>query len=350
MFTVALLATALGAGGYAFYQSSSAPKNPPAQIVDGRKPEQVTQSTLFPPFTIHAGNLDSDGLPTSDARLCVEGETLCYSLAANRSRSQNGPFFGLAPKAERVTIQSGDSVVFFSGISSAGGSGFLESFVLLRYDKLGKISNLLPPIQIADGGDRHVWMLSGVSQMPIVAFAQANWGEGEAHYGDRHFYTVSAYVFDSSAQKYKKGTQYITSEKYYDGEGEKPVMVLTTEKPTILAKLMGTEPPQTEAGPAPTEPIERSIPAAEAPTATNPTTKPDEAGATRRLAECILPKAQYGRYSSYDGGQSVINLMEACPFESGAFSNQCEASGHSSKECSDRLAVMLQGAIRKFGK
>jgi hypothetical protein len=93
---------------------------------------------------MHAGKTDSDGVPTSNARICVKAETQCFALSTDSDGSRLSYFFGLDPKSERVAIDSGGSVIFFSGTFSAGGSGMVESFALLQYDSNGKITDILP--------------------------------------------------------------------------------------------------------------------------------------------------------------------------------------------------------------
>ena len=176
--------------------------------------------------------------------------------------------------------------------------------------------------------------------MPVVAFAEFNWGEGEAHYGDRHFYTVTAYAFDPKVHRYTRRIKYATSQKYSDGDGEKPLNVLESEKDMIVSKLTDVQQSKPVAENAPqVTPVPAAVQSPADPNAVN-----------RRLAECILPEVQYGHYSSYDGGQSLIDLLQECPLETAAFGNQCEASGHSIEECTDRLASYMHAAIRKFGK
>jgi hypothetical protein len=241
MFAVALFATILGATGYAYYQSltSQNTSTSPAQIIDGRMSQSTDQIIQFPPFTIHPGKTDADGLPTSNARLCVKAKTQCFALPTRATDSQTTYVFGLSPEAKQVFLGSGGSVIFFSATFSAGGSGILESFALLQYDNHGKIVNLLPPVYLTDGGDRQVWQISDTS-MPIITFAEHIWGEDEPHYGN-HFWTISAYVFDVKTHRYLKRTQYITTRKYSDGEDGKALSVLQNEKSTITAKLTRPE-------------------------------------------------------------------------------------------------------------
>jgi hypothetical protein len=241
IFAVALFAAILGAAGYAHYQSLTAQNMAvsPAQIIDGRISQSTGQIIQFPPFTIHPGKADADGVPTTNARLCVKTETQCFALHTRGTDPQTAYVFGLSPEAKQVFLDSGGSVIFFSGTFSAGGSGILESFALLQYDNHGKIVNLLPPVYLTDGGDRQVWQISGTS-MPIITFAEHIWGEGEPHYGN-HFWTISAYVFDAKAHRYLKRTQYITARKYSDDGDGKALSVLQNEKSTITAKLTRPE-------------------------------------------------------------------------------------------------------------
>jgi hypothetical protein len=342
VFAVALFAAALGAGGYAYYQSSVEQRTSlvPAPIIDGRPAQSTVKPSQFPPFTIQHGKLDADGLPTSNARLCVKAEFQCFTLAT-KTDSQIQYYFGLDPKAQRVALEAGGSVIFFSGIFSGGGSGFLESFALLQYDNNGNINNLLPEVYIADGGDRHVWKLTDVSPMPVITFAEANWAEGEAHYGDKHFYTVSAYVYDPNPMKYTKRLEYVTSQKYSDEEDPKLLSVLANEKPTIVGKLTGLMLANTE----------QSTPAQSSPVPKVSSPQPNTESLNRQLVQCILPKAQYSQYSSFDGGRSAEKLLdEDCPNESFAWEEKCEADGQSSKDCFLKQMILAQAALKSFGK
>jgi hypothetical protein len=105
---------------------------------------------------MHPGATDDDGLPTSNARICVKAGAQCFALSTGSDGSRLPLFFGLDPKSERVAIDSGGSLIFFSGTFSAGGSGMAESFALLQYDSNGEITNILPKVLITDGGDRRV--------------------------------------------------------------------------------------------------------------------------------------------------------------------------------------------------
>lgn len=74
-------------------------------------------------------------------------------------------------------------------------------------------------------------------------------------------------------------------------------------------------------------------------------------GMTRKLSYCILPAAQYGQYSSYDGGKSASNiLLEKCSTETIAWVDNCMATGSSKEQCMTSVMIMTQVAIKSFGK
>ena len=72
----------------------------------------------------------------------------------------------------------------------------------------------------------------------------------------------------------------------------------------------------------------------------------------KALTYCLMPKAQYGQYSSYDGGKSAVSLLtEGCPAEMAAWIEQCEKdSGEDEKTCGVKALVISQAAIKKFNK
>jgi hypothetical protein len=271
----------------------------------------------------------------------VKADTQCFALPADSDASRLSYFFGLDPKSERVAIDAGGSVIFFSGTFSAGGSGMVESFALLQYDSNGKITNILPKVLMNDGGDRRVWKLRRVSPMPVTAFAEQIWGEGEAHYGDRHLFKVSAYVFDAQTRRYMKRMEYTTSQKYSDDDNGKPNGVLESEKTTIIKRLTGVDDQAN---------VENDGSTQAAPAPRSPPTKAESNAVNRQLSECILPKVQYGQYSSYDGAKSVLSLEEQCAEPVVRYEEQCEASGHSEQECTLQLAVLMKAAMRMFNK
>jgi hypothetical protein len=77
---------------------------------------------------------------------------------------------------------------------------------------------------------------------------------------------------------------------------------------------------------------------------------PTKSAESDRLMYCVNPEVQYGQYSSYDGGESVIKILEGkCKREYLAFLKICEQS-EDSRSCVLGAATATQLAIKQFGK
>jgi hypothetical protein len=67
-----------------------------------------------------------------------------------------------------------------------------------------------------------------------------------------------------------------------------------------------------------------------------------------------MPEAQYGRYSSFDAGQSAEKLLEErCTKQYLAFIESCKGSiggEDQKKKCIVIAAIAAQAAIKQFGK
>jgi hypothetical protein len=71
----------------------------------------------------------------------------------------------------------------------------------------------------------------------------------------------------------------------------------------------------------------------------------------KALTECLLPKAQYGQYSSSDGGKSAEILLEKeCTGEYAAWVEQCQKAGDTQENCVVKSAIIAQTAIKAFNK
>jgi hypothetical protein len=68
--------------------------------------------------------------------------------------------YGLDPRSERLSLNSGGSFVFFSAQFSGGGSGTLDSPSILEYESGGKIVNLLPFVGVTNQSEGAVSGLS----------------------------------------------------------------------------------------------------------------------------------------------------------------------------------------------
>ncbi len=193
----------------------------------------------FPPFEVHPGKTDSDGVPTSNATLCVVGEEPCFPLFTYKEPKSNFEYhFGLKPAAEQVAVRSGGSLILFSGTYNAGGSASLTRLALVEYGTGGRLTNLLPDVYITEQGERKVWDLPDVSNMPVLLTAEANWVPSvEETRLAPHLFGITAYVFDSKTGKYAKRLEYVTAKKYPSLDDVDVINVLEPERATILQKL-----------------------------------------------------------------------------------------------------------------
>jgi hypothetical protein len=193
----------------------------------------------FPHFKLIQGNVDSDGLPVTGARLCLlKPADSCYLMPSNTGYS-SGPVvynYGLDPRAERLSLKDGGSLVFFSARFSGGGSGTLDSLAILRYEDGRKIINLLPFVGLTNQSDRAIWSVPEASSFPILVTAEFYWMEGETHFS-KHFYTVKAYRFDAQSGRYAEAFSYRTSKKYPSLNDVEQVHVLEPEREEILRRL-----------------------------------------------------------------------------------------------------------------
>ena len=133
----------------------------------------------FPRFTVHAGQADKDGNPTTGARLCVlPGDAPCFTLPAHTAAGDGKVTyqFGLEPRAERETMLDGGALVFFSGTFSAGGSGSLDELAILSFEaKKHTLTNLLPYVALTNVSDRAMWKLPDASPYPVLVTADFIW-------------------------------------------------------------------------------------------------------------------------------------------------------------------------------
>ena len=193
----------------------------------------------FPAYKLIEGAIDSDGFPTSGAKLCVvEAPAPCFQMPSNLGYSKSGVVYdyGLEPKAERLPMKGGGSLVLFSATFSGGGSGSLDSLALLRYEGARKFSNLLPFVGLSNQSDRATWSIAEISDYPILVTADFDWMNGETHFA-KHFYEVSVYRFDPRLQRYVRVLKYRTSKKYASLDEADEVRVIQPERQEIMRRL-----------------------------------------------------------------------------------------------------------------
>ncbi|WP_188552229.1 hypothetical protein [Edaphobacter dinghuensis] len=197
-------------------------------------------SRPFPNFTVQKGQVDQDGFPISGAKLCISRRPgICYQMPSHTAMGNVTYEFGLDPHSERISAIEGNSWIFFSAMFSAGGSGTLTRFAMLRYEEDNggaSITNLLPYTGATDESEHAIWRISSVSKYPILVEADFIWGQGETHFDSPHFYTAETWTFDPKSDRYAKTLSYKTSKKYSGGDST-PIQVLESERRTILQRL-----------------------------------------------------------------------------------------------------------------
>jgi hypothetical protein len=168
-----------------------------------------TSIAEFPPSKVIQGNVDSDGLPTSGAKLCLlKPAAVCYLMPSNSGYSSGSVVddYGINPRSERLPLKG------------------------------GKIVNLLPFVGVSNQSDHAIWHVPQVSNFPILVTADFKWIDGETHFA-KHFYTVSAYRFDDQKGQYIKAFSYRTSKKYTGLDEVDQVHVLGSERENVLRRL-----------------------------------------------------------------------------------------------------------------
>jgi hypothetical protein len=199
--------------------------------------QAIRGASDFPSIKLHEGAKDEGQFPKSDARLCLIGNPrTCFSL--NPIRDKYGvTYFGLQPRAERVRLHSGGSLVLFSAYCG-GGSGSAVRFALLRHEADGSLKDLLPLLTLSNQSDHALWDVPTVSVVPLLITADFIWEGMEAHYGS-HFYQIRAYRYDPATDKYAQILEYQTGHQYrgFDNTSDDPFPLLKFERATILRKL-----------------------------------------------------------------------------------------------------------------
>jgi hypothetical protein len=207
--------------------------------VAGRAQQTPAVVLQFPAYKVFPGKVDLDGLPIGAARLCLNAQpTHCYLLPNGQKDAGSGIEFkfGLEPKAERISVQGGGSLILFSATFSGGGSGSLDELALLRYERDGTLRNLLPVVKLTEQGEHAIWQLPSISPMPVLVTADYVWGKGETHFA-QHLFEISAYLYDLASQSYAGKIRYRTSHRYPSLDEVDQVNVLTPERAEILRQL-----------------------------------------------------------------------------------------------------------------
>ncbi len=187
----------------------------------------------FAQYRLSAGKLDSDGLPTTSAQICLGATSKgkCYTPPSEKYA------FGLEPEAHTVAKLNGKDLILFTATFSGGGSGTLTDFALLKEQNKGFI-NLLPVVQLTNQSEYRVWHLPRFSSLPVLVTADFVWGfqAKETHFAAHHF-EINVYVFDAQSGRYLQRVHYVTAKKYSGLDDSESIQVLDPERPAILVKL-----------------------------------------------------------------------------------------------------------------
>ena len=70
----------------------------------------------------------------------------------------------------------------------------------------------------------------------------------------------------------------------------------------------------------------------------------------KHLSYCMAPKAQFGQYSSFDGGKSAVKLTLECQKEMMEYMDNCKEAGRTIDDCLWELGIFAQVTIKMFGK
>jgi hypothetical protein len=196
----------------------------------------------FAQYRVLPGNVDTDGLPTSPARICLGtvGIEHCYTPPDYMKQAP----FGLGPKAQTIGKLNGQNLTLFTSTFSGGGSGDLTNFALLAV-KEGQFVNLLPKVQLTNQSEYKVWNLPQISSQPILITADFIWDlkaaeasnyQEETHFA-HHRYVIEVFIFDSASGCYLQRVKYTTNTKYPGLDEVNAIHVITAEKPIIEARL-----------------------------------------------------------------------------------------------------------------
>ncbi|MGA9527668.1 MAG: hypothetical protein WBS24_06100 [Terriglobales bacterium] len=189
----------------------------------------------LPPYRVLNGQTDSDGFPTTAARLCIgpASSEQCYEPSPVPDLAP----FGLNAMARGVKLVTGARLVLFTAEAYEGGSGSLTSIALLE-NRTGKLIDLLPTVRVTNQSEYRMWNLPTISELPILVTADYIWNinAGETHFA-QHLYRITSYVYDKQAGHYVQRDEYVTKKKYAGLDDTDEIRVLEPEKPTILKRL-----------------------------------------------------------------------------------------------------------------
>lgn len=154
--------------------------------------------------------------------------------------------FGLDPHSKPLNWPEDRTALIFDATFSAGGSGSLTRFAILREDGSGSaahLSNLLPYVVLTNNSDEAVWNEPEISPYPLLLTADFIWDfkAGETHFS-QHYFMINAWQFDPKKDRYVLALSYKTRKKFNGLDASDCVSVLDPERPEILHRLGSVSP------------------------------------------------------------------------------------------------------------
>ncbi len=201
----------------------------------------------FPRFRLIGGLPDDFGAsPPAGAKLCLlQPKDDCYQMPPHSADGDSKVIyqFGMNPVSEREPVVGGGSLIFFLATFSGGGSGTLERAAVLRYERDGKIVNMLPYVAVTNQSQRQMWSLPEISRYPVLVTADFRWNFAakETHFA-RHLYDVTAYWYNPAKDSYEQAFTYVTKKKYPGLDETDRIRVLGPERDDIVRRLRGSRP------------------------------------------------------------------------------------------------------------
>ena len=185
------------------------------------------------PYRVVNGETDSDGFPTTPARICISSGNgdQCYSPPLPKAPL---PPFGLSATAKDLKLATGAGLIVFTAESSSGGSGSLTSIALLE-NRNGRLFDLLPSVTVTNQSEYRFWNLPTVSAMPVLVIADFVWREGETHFSQHH-YRITTYAYPGKAGLTRSRTSTSRRRSYPGLDESDRDQGVKEEKATIVRK------------------------------------------------------------------------------------------------------------------
>lgn len=201
---------------------------------------QDLQSTVSP------GKTDADGWPTSGATLCLTDlPSVCFQMPDEHAGDVTYQF-GLDPHSVPLNWPERRTALLFDATFSAGGSGSLTRYAILREDGSGSathLSNILPYVALTNNSDEAVWEEPQISHYPVLVTADFIWNfkAGETHFS-KHLFNIEVWEFEPDRDRYVRVLAYTTKKKYDGLDAADPINVIRPERPEILRRLHSLNP------------------------------------------------------------------------------------------------------------